>query len=1767
MKTKHYEVNEWLRYGNNMHPKPNLIYSSWNTFRKITGAIVLMMLAVSTYAQNKVVAYVPNWVDLNSYSNVIPYDKLTHINIAFENLYNDNGDLSFNPADNALINKAHANNVKVLVSIGGGAASGDVTLTNRYFTQISPARRVAFVAKISTYISSHNFDGIDVDLEGPSINGDYAGFIQELSRVLKPQGKLVTSALSQGYGGDKVPSSVFQYFDFINIMAYDGRGYWDPNTPGQHSSLDFAKSNTAYWLNRGLPKSKAILGVPFYGYGFGSAFKNRDYPYKDICAAYPGAEFVDQVGSTIWYNGIPTIKAKTNYAFDQQIGGIMIWSLDNDGPGAKSLLTAIDQVFDARSVVVPQGPYNNVRATLPGRIEAENYDVGGQNVAYNDLTDGNSGNAYRTDGVDIEATTGGGFNVGYTSDGEWLEYSVNITNTGLYTLNFRTASTSGGAIRMEVDGADVTGAIALPNTTAWQTWANTTKTNVSLSSGQHIIRLYVVTGGFNLNYVDATFQAPVQSPYNNTIVSLPGKIEAENYDLGGQGVAYNDATAANEGAAYRTDGVDVQVTTDAGAGHNIGWTADGEWLEYTVNVTTSRAYDISFRSAGTGSGAIRMEVDGIDVTGTVALPNTTGWQTWATTTKSNVALTAGQHIVRLFVITGGFNLNFVEVKVPAVVQSPYNNTIVSLPGKLEAENYDIGGQGIAYNDATPTNEGTAYRNDAVDVQTSTEGGHNIGWTQDGEWLEYTVNVTSSGSYDVGFRTASTSGGAIRMEIDGTDVTGTVALANTGGWQTWVTTNKTNVALTAGQHILRLFVVTGGFNLNYITVSPVSNGPGFLHASGKNIVNKHGNYVLKTLNLGNFMVQEGYMLNLGGQYQHVIKQKIADVVGTANRDQFYDNYYNNFITKADIDSIAKWGFNSVRLPMHYNLFTPLNQPDVYIEKGFTLVDQLLGWCKEKNLYLILDLHAAPGGQSSGDISDYVAGQPSLWESAANREKTVKLWRKFAERYVNEEYIGGYDLINETNWTLPNNNALLAQLMKDITAAIRQVDNNHLIFIEGNSYANDYNGLTPKWDNNMAYSFHKYWNDNVDGSLNFILSIRDAQNVPIWLGEFGENSNHWVAEAVSLMNKYNIGWAIWPYKKMGSISGISSHKQPNNWSALANYINGTGAKPTAAAGQAILNEWLESVKVQNCTVNYGYLYALLKQPGNNNTVPFENVTLPGRVVAAKYDEGKNGYAYRDNVFQTAQFGSGGGVYTQWNNGWHFRNDGVDLQFSTSENNTIVGYTESNEWLQYTVNVAVAGTYSVKARVAGNGGTMSLSSNGTTLLSNVAVAATGGWDTYQTFTLGNVNLNAGKNTLRLTINTAGYNISYLDFTTQSTAQLPYNGTPAMIPGTIQAEAYDLGGQGVAYNDLSAGNTGNAFRTDGVDIEATTDGGAGYHVGWTQAGEWLEYTVNVTTPGTYKLDARVATNAAGKFFHVEIDGQNISGAIAVPNTGAYQTFQTVSVNTSALTTGQKVMRIVMDADGFNLNSVTFSPASPTNNAPTVAITSPSGGSMFTEGGTITINANATDSDGAVTKVEFYNGTTLLGTDITSPYTLTHTAASGAYSLTAKATDDKGATTTSTTISVIVNPATNTCSGIAQYTENGGYAPGSKVQNAGSQYQCKPYPYSGWCNGASWAYAPGTGDYWNDAWILVGTCNAPKTASVEMASLAPNPTEGLVTISLADGSASSVQLVDMYGTEVLKADNVKSGDQLNVSGIPAGLYILKVKGATQTYTSTLVKN
>lgn len=295
-----------------------------------------------------VVAYVPNFRDMTGFEAKIDYAKVTHLNVAFENPADDDGDLSTNSFDEVLVKAAHEHGVKVLVSIGGGGASGDKELLKRYFYLTSPSRRAGFVRKLSDYVTAHGFDGLDVDLEGPSINGDYGPFVRDLGRSLHAAGKTMTSALSVGYGGDQVPNDALKAFDLVNVMAYDATGPWAPDRPGPHSSLQLAKDNVAYWTKRGLPKAKIVLGVPFYGYGFGPAAGGDEWSFARIVAAYPGAENADVAGTTVYYNGLPTMRAKARYVLDQGLAGVMIWSLDSDAPGDKSLLGALDAALNPR---------------------------------------------------------------------------------------------------------------------------------------------------------------------------------------------------------------------------------------------------------------------------------------------------------------------------------------------------------------------------------------------------------------------------------------------------------------------------------------------------------------------------------------------------------------------------------------------------------------------------------------------------------------------------------------------------------------------------------------------------------------------------------------------------------------------------------------------------------------------------------------------------------------------------------------------------------------------------------------------------------------------------------------------------------------------------------------------------------------------------------------------------------------------------------------------------------------------------------------------------------------------------------------------------------------------------------------------------------------------------------------------------------------------------------------------------------------------------
>jgi len=514
-------------------------YAAWilALWFSITGAAI---------AQTKVVAYVPNWIDINNFANTLDYSKVTHINIAFENA-NSAGNLSFNSAENNIITKAHANGVKVLVSIGGGSASEDATQRNIYFNLISSSQRAAFIQKLTAYVTAHNLDGLDIDLEGPAINGDYGNFIRDLANALHPMGKIITSALSEGYGGSNVPSSTFQYFDFVNIMAYDATGPWDPNTPGQHSSYAYAQSAIAYWQGRGLPVAKTILGVPFYGYGFGAAYRGDEYAYSEIVNTYPGAENQDQVGNTIWYNGIPTIKAKTTLAI-QKGAGIMIWQLASDATGTKSLLSAINQVIKG-SGTDTQAP------TAPASLRSTGTSATSVALAWNASTDNVGVTSYEVfrGGVSAGTTTSTAFTVtgltantsySFTVKAKDAAGNVSAASTALTVTTGTTAANialnkSVTVSSVELAGLEGPKAVDGNGTTRWSSLQAIDPQWISVDLG----------GSYNLTGVKVTWEAAYATAYQVQI-SADGNNWTNLKSITGNTALVNDHTGLSGTGRY-----------------------------------------------------------------------------------------------------------------------------------------------------------------------------------------------------------------------------------------------------------------------------------------------------------------------------------------------------------------------------------------------------------------------------------------------------------------------------------------------------------------------------------------------------------------------------------------------------------------------------------------------------------------------------------------------------------------------------------------------------------------------------------------------------------------------------------------------------------------------------------------------------------------------------------------------------------------------------------------------------------------------------------------------------------------------------------------------------------------------------------------------------------------------------------------------------------------------------------------------------------------
>jgi endoglucanase len=411
-------------------------------------------------------------------------------------------------------------------------------------------------------------------------------------------------------------------------------------------------------------------------------------------------------------------------------------------------------------------------------------------------------------------------------------------------------------------------------------------------------------------------------------------------------------------------------------------------------------------------------------------------------------------------------------------------------------------------------------------------------------------------------------------------------------------------------LLCVFALWTAAPWNSLKAEPVPSG--FVHTQGSELVDGAGRpLLLRGTNLGNWLEPEGYMFHFGDNgptSPREIEDYFDELIGPQQAKTFWHQYRDVYITKADIDLLQSTGMNSVRVPIHYKFFTPGN------DEGLDLLDRVVSWAKADGMYVVIDMHMAPGGQTGTNIDDSY-GYPWLYDSPADQQELIAIWRRIADHYHDEPTVLGYDLLNEPIPHYPQlqkYNSQLEPLYKRIAAAIREVDTHHVLILGGARWDTDFTVFGPPFDKNVMYQFHLYrfgkrWKEeDVAGDIAQYIKFRDTYaHAPIWLGESGENNDDWVRGFRMLLEKNHIGWCFWPYKKVDATSSIVSIAKPDNWDEIVKYsserrgVGNTerqlGMRPSPEIAAAALNQLLENAKLAKCLVNTGYIEALgLKVP---------------------------------------------------------------------------------------------------------------------------------------------------------------------------------------------------------------------------------------------------------------------------------------------------------------------------------------------------------------------------------------------------------------------------------------------------------------------------------------------------------------------------------------------------------------------------------------------
>ncbi len=349
---------------------------------------------------------------------------------------------------------------------------------------------------------------------------------------------------------------------------------------------------------------------------------------------------------------------------------------------------------------------------------------------------------------------------------------------------------------------------------------------------------------------------------------------------------------------------------------------------------------------------------------------------------------------------------------------------------------------------------------------------------------------------------------------------------------------------------------------------------FLRVKGTKIYDGRKQAVsLRGVNLGGWLMMEAYFMHSPNTAEQLFKKNFVKHLSPSALKSFEKSFRDNFIREADIKTIKSLGFNCMRVPFNCRLIE--TKPYSYSKTGLSYLDRVVAWARKYKIWVILDLHAAPGAQNNDWHGDSL-GPADLWAKESNRKRVYALWQFIAKRYKEEEWVAGYDVLNESVTT---NTKLLNSFYKKAIEAIRAVDTKHILFIEGNNWATDIKCLDEFDDDNYVLSIHNY--EPLDLTFNFVpflkyplkskkrtynkallkkhldqyVKISKKRNVPIYVGEFGVHYRKntcgeidWLTDVLDLFNKNNFHWTYWTYKAVKHYmfpDGIFSYYENPPW----------------------------------------------------------------------------------------------------------------------------------------------------------------------------------------------------------------------------------------------------------------------------------------------------------------------------------------------------------------------------------------------------------------------------------------------------------------------------------------------------------------------------------------------------------------------------------------------------------------------------------------------